>query len=164
MGKREVVCLWAMLSLVACNQVQTTERELPAQTVLQVRLSEDIDTAKRKAGDTFTARLEEPISLDGQVVLPKETKITGRITNAQQAQGEGQTALLTLTLDTLHLNGQEYKLQTTNQTFNNPPLKGNPQEIKEAAGAAISKSMTNAVVPKETSFQFVLNSPVRVKS
>ena len=85
---------------------------IPTGTSLNVRLDETIDTRNNRAGDTFTATLSRPVSVDGQVILPAGTIFAGHVTTAKASGRLKGRAVLGLKLDSFKLNGQEYAVQT----------------------------------------------------
>src|SRR3974377_43230 len=62
-------------------------------TPLPVRLNHSGSTADRRAGATFTATLVQPVSADGDVVLPKGTQVSGHVVDSVQPgrlKGQGR--------------------------------------------------------------------------
>lgn len=56
---------------------------VPAGTRLSVRTIDTIDSAKNHVGDRFEASLEEPLTVDGKVVVPKGASVYGRLEEAK---------------------------------------------------------------------------------
>jgi hypothetical protein len=66
---------------------------IPAGTVLNVRLTQELNTAQTRMGDTFTATVEEPlVAANGQTVIPQGSVITGMVTGVGATE-EGQAAI-----------------------------------------------------------------------
>jgi hypothetical protein len=53
---------------------------LPKGTKITAIVRQTLDTDKNERGDAFSARLTQPVKVDGKTVLPRGTPITGRIT------------------------------------------------------------------------------------
>jgi glucose/arabinose dehydrogenase len=53
---------------------------LPKGTEITATVRQTLNTDKNRRGDTFSARLAQPVKVDGKTVLPRGTAITGRIT------------------------------------------------------------------------------------
>lgn len=57
---------------------------IPAGTRLTVRLNEDLSTANRRKGSVFSTRVEKPVVIDGQVVVPVGAVAYGRILDVER--------------------------------------------------------------------------------
>lgn len=90
---------------------------LPAGTSFRVRLMETLDTRRNRAGDTFTAALDEPLVDGDRVVVPKGTIFTGHLTEAKPSGRFKGRAVLALRLDAFTLNGQVYQVSSTNRAW-----------------------------------------------
>jgi hypothetical protein len=86
---------------------------VPAGRVLAVTLNQTLNTKVASNGDVFAASLAEPVTVDGNVVLPAGAKASGTIVRAQSAGKFNGNALLQLTLDSVRLNGTRYSIQTS---------------------------------------------------
>lgn len=86
---------------------------IPAGKTLTVTVDQDISTKTNSSGDVFAASLAEPVTVDGQTVIPAGTHATGTIVQARAAGHVKGGALLELTLDSLSLNGQKYSVATS---------------------------------------------------
>src|ERR1019366_1497473 len=86
---------------------------IPSGTPLHVRVDEAIDTRRNRAGDQFSATLSEPIEVDGRIVVPEGTEFSGHVTTAGASGRLKGRAFIGLRLDSFHLNGREYPVQTT---------------------------------------------------
>ena len=85
---------------------------LRAGSVLRVRLDEAIDTRRNRAGDRFTAPLNEPIVSGDRVVVPKGAVFSGHIAEAKSSGRFKGRAILALSLDSFNLDGREYAIQS----------------------------------------------------
>lgn len=86
---------------------------IPAGTLLAVTLDQTVNSKIAGNGDNFAASLAEPVTVDGNVVLPVGTKVSGTIVQAQSAGRFNGNALLELTLDSIRLDGTRYPIQTS---------------------------------------------------
>src|SRR5947209_17600783 len=76
---------------------------VPQGTLLRVRLAETLDTKRNRSGDRFSATLASPVSVNGQTVIPKGARFSGRIdTSAQSGRLKGR-AMMNLSLDAFEL-------------------------------------------------------------
>ena len=83
---------------------------IPAGTRLSVRTIDAIDSAKNHVGDRFEASLEEPLTVDGKVVLPKGTSVYGRLEEAKTSGTFTGRSELRLALTEIVVNGQTVPL------------------------------------------------------
>lgn len=97
------------------------QSSLAAGTAVNAELDKSLDSKKAKAGDPVTARTTEAVKEDGRVVLPKGTKLTGRVTRAS-ARGKGDAdSTLGVQFDRAELKGaQEMAVQLTLQALAAP--------------------------------------------
>ncbi len=58
---------------------------VPTGTVLMVGFQEPLSSATSKAGDRFTAKVMEPVRLNGRVAIPAGSVIAGRVLSAKPA-------------------------------------------------------------------------------
>ena len=86
---------------------------LPQGTVLTVRLNEALSSKTNHTGDTFTAVIEEPVEVDGKVVIPKGLSASGTVTEAKARGKIKGNATLRLVLDSITIKEKEYDIRTT---------------------------------------------------
>jgi hypothetical protein len=86
---------------------------VPAGTRIRVRLLDTLDTRRNRAGDPFTATLDEPLVDGDRVVVPTGTIFRGHIVAAKASGRFKGRAVMTLRLDAFDLNGQVYPLQSS---------------------------------------------------
>lgn len=85
---------------------------VPAGTILTVRVNQAISTKSVKTGTTFTGSVMTPITLDGKMVIPARSEVTGIVSDAKKAGKFKGGASLTLALDSLTVNGHRYNVVT----------------------------------------------------
>jgi hypothetical protein len=95
---------------------------VPAGTLLTVRLDESFSAAKIRAGDTFAATVAAPVTIDGKVLVPRDTSVTGRVESARSLEynaGEydsGRAAgsgYFRLNLNSINIGDRQLALQTS---------------------------------------------------
>ena len=63
-------------------------------TTIQAVLAKPVDSRKSKVGDAVVAKATQDVKSDGQVVVPKGTRLLGHVTEARaKAKGESDSAL-----------------------------------------------------------------------
>ncbi len=94
---------------------------LPAGTVLSVELSKSLDARKSKANDKIEARTATDLLVHGQIVVPRNTKIVGHVTEAKAHSKASPGSLVGITFDRMLLKGgREVPLQATVQALARP--------------------------------------------
>ena len=83
-----------------------------AGTILTVTVDQSISTKTNSSGDRFEASLAEPVTINGDEVLPTGTKASGTITDAKSAGRFKGGASLGLVLDSLTVRGKKYSIET----------------------------------------------------
>ena len=109
---------------------------VPAGTSISVRMVDSVDSATAQAGDTFRATLNAPIELDGNIGVPADADVVGRVVEVQSRgrfKGEG---LLTIELTRLRYNGQSYAITTAPWT-KELAGRGKGTAAKVGGGAAL---------------------------
>jgi hypothetical protein len=86
---------------------------IDAGKMITVTIDQDISTKTNNSGDRFAASLAEPVTVNGSQVLPAGTKATGTVVQAVAAGHVKDGAVLSLTLDSVTLNGQKYPIETS---------------------------------------------------
>jgi len=87
--------------------------DIPSGTIVHVRLLDTLDTKRNRAGDRFTATLDEPLVSGDRVIVPKGTPFKGHIVQARRSGRFKGRAAMALSLDSFELNGATYGLDTT---------------------------------------------------
>jgi len=85
---------------------------LPPGTPIRVRISETLDTKYCRAGQAFTAVLDQPIVVGSRVVVPAGAAIRGHITESKQSGRLKGRAILGLSLDSMTVGGTNYAIAT----------------------------------------------------
>ncbi|HMC58162.1 MAG TPA: hypothetical protein VKJ01_03110 [Candidatus Solibacter sp.] len=88
------------------------EAEIPARTRICVRLGDSLDSQINRAGERFSAYLDEPVVSGNRVVIPKGTLFRGHIIEATSSGRFRGRALLGVTLDSFRLRGITYLIAT----------------------------------------------------
>src|ERR1700736_1872360 len=93
----------------------------PSGTLLSVELSKSLDARKSKANDRIEARTATDLLAHGQIVVPRNTKIVGHVTEAKARSKTSPDSLVGITFDRILLkDGREVPLQVAVQTIAKP--------------------------------------------
>lgn len=85
---------------------------IPAGTRISVRTVDGIDSTKNHVGDRFQASLEEPLTVDGNVVVPKGSAVYGRLAESKESGKFTGRSQLQLELTGIIVNGQTVPVVT----------------------------------------------------
>src|ERR1700730_15749843 len=76
------------------NAQAASASRLQSGSTVQAELSKPVDVRKNKPGDEVIAKTTQDVKSDGKVVLPKGSKIVGKVTQAQaRAKGQDKSQL-----------------------------------------------------------------------
>ncbi|MFY9559112.1 MAG: hypothetical protein WAQ52_02660 [Terriglobales bacterium] len=76
------------------NGQVSAANQLKAGSTVQAELTKPVDVRKNRPGDEVVAKTTQDVKSDGHVVLPKGSKIVGRVTQAQaRAKGQEESQL-----------------------------------------------------------------------
>ena len=79
---------------------------IPAGTRISVRTMDAIDSTYNVAGDRFQASLEEPLRLEGNVLIPADALVYGRLTQSKESGEFSGRSQLRLELTGIVVNGK----------------------------------------------------------
>jgi hypothetical protein len=96
-----------------------------------ITADQSVSSKTSNSGDHFEASLAEPVVVGDKVVIPKGAKATGTVTEAKSAGKFKGNAAITVTLSSVRVNGEQYKLRTTEVTESG---KGRGKRTAEGAG------------------------------
>lgn len=87
---------------------------LPAGTALKVKLDTTITTFSSKSGDPFSARVTEPVQLDGKSVIPIGATVQGRVTQVSEPRRIAGKPTITIFPEAIVMpNGERLVLNAT---------------------------------------------------
>ena len=85
---------------------------IPTGTRISVRTIDGIDSTENHVGDRFQASLEEPLMVDGNVVVAKGTDVYGRLAESKKSGTFTGTSQLRLELTGIVVDGQTVPVVT----------------------------------------------------
>ena len=109
---------------------------VPDGTVLQVRMIDSVDSKTNQPGDRFRASLDSPITLDGNVVVPRGAEVEGRVAELKSGGHFTGKPAIALELAALSVNGQRYVVRT-DQYSREGAGRGKNTAEKVGGGAAL---------------------------
>ena len=116
--------------------VKTQYVTIPAGTRISVRTIDGIDSTKNHVGDRFQASLEEPLMVDGNVVVAKGADVYGRLAESKQSGTFSGRSQLRLELTGVVVNGQTVPVVTGEYELTGKS-RGASTAKRTAGGAAV---------------------------
>jgi hypothetical protein len=101
-----------------------------------ITADEPVSSKTSNPGDRFDASIAEPVVVGDRVVIPKGAKATGTVTDAKSAGKFKGNAAITLTLSSVTVHGEEYRLKTTEVTESGKG-RGKRTAVGAGGGAAV---------------------------
>ena len=165
--------------------------ELPAGTNLVVRMIDGVDSDVNRVGQTFAASMDQPVTMGGETIIPRGADVVIKLVDAKQSGKLTGTAVLTLDLMSVKVNGKLVDIDT--QSVSRESDSRGQRTAKVAGGGAAVGAIIGAIagggkgavigggagaaagagaeavtqgqrvkVPSETRLTFVLDTSVRI--
>lgn len=110
--KNLIISLLLIFPALLLSQTEGAPIMLQEGTIVKAELTEELNGKKVSVGQTISFVLGDDIILNGIVAVPKGSKITGSITEAQRSKGLGKKGKLSFNINYLYLeNGKVVKLR-----------------------------------------------------
>ena len=164
---------------------------IPADTLITVRMVDSVNSETSRLGQTFMASLDEPIVVNGNVLVPRGADITTKLVDDRQAGKLQGRTVQTLTLVSMKVQGRwvelssaDVRTESGSQGAKSGKIVGGTAALgaiiggiagggKGAAigaasggavgvGAAVITSGEKVVIPSETRLTFRLQSPAQL--
>ena len=84
---------------------------VPAGTTLTIRTNQAIGSKTSQTGGVFTGTILTPITIDGELVIPAGSEVTGLVKEAKKAGRFKGAAVLRLALNSITVEGHQYNVQ-----------------------------------------------------
>jgi hypothetical protein len=101
-----------------------------------ITADESVSSKTSNSGDHFDASIAEPVVVGDRVIIPKGAKATGTVTDAKSAGKFKGNAAITVTLRSVTVHGEEYRLKTTEVTESGKG-RGKRTAVGAGGGAAV---------------------------
>jgi hypothetical protein len=101
-------------SLLMIGSFAWAQTALPTGTAVKMKLETTLATFSSKAGDPFSARVTEPVVMDGKTVIPIGTTVEGRVTKTNEPRRIAGKPTIGIFPETLVLpNGDKFMLNAS---------------------------------------------------
>jgi hypothetical protein len=87
--------------------------ELPAGTRITVRMIDSVDSQVARVGDTFRASVDEPVSMNGNTVIPRGADVIAKLVEEEQSGKITGRTTLKLVLSTVRVNDRSIDIVTS---------------------------------------------------
>jgi hypothetical protein len=139
-------------------------QNLPAGTLLTVRLTDPISAENPGANGTFEAVIDEPVVVEGNKLIPRGVTVAGRVESARASNLRRDRGYVRLALDSIHLAGANLPIQTSSlfvhgNAGNTPVLQGH---VPQAEAPQSQASAAVIRLEKGRRLTFRLTEPVYV--
>jgi len=106
--------LTILATLVLITAFAAAQTSLPTGTAVKMKLDTTLATFSSKAGDAFSARVTEPVVLDGKTVIPIGATVEGRVTKSTEPRRIAGKPTIAIFPENLTLpNGDRFMLNAT---------------------------------------------------
>ncbi len=103
-----------LASLLVIGSFAWAQTALPTGTAVKMKLETTLATFSSKAGDPFSARVTEPVVMDGKTVIPIGTTVEGRVTKTNEPRRIAGKPTIAIFPETLVLpNGDKFMLNAS---------------------------------------------------
>jgi hypothetical protein len=163
-----------------------------AGTPIEVTVDESVSSKTSNPGDHFAASLAAPVTVGDKIVIPSGAKAVGTVIDAKSAGKFKGNAAISVTLNTVTVNGEKYPVRATSITEAGKgrgkrtavgagggaavgaivgALAGGGKGAAIGAGAGAGAGTAGAAftgnrditIPAETRLRFKLKEPLEVK-
>jgi hypothetical protein len=104
----------SLASLILIASFAWAQSALPSGTAVKMKLETTLATFSSKAGDPFSARVTEPVVIDGKTVIPIGTTVEGRVTKSNEPRRIAGKPTIAIFPENMVLpNGDRFMLNAT---------------------------------------------------
>lgn len=132
------------------------DQNLPAGTLLTVRLKDPISVENPVVAGTFEAVVDEPLLVDGNTLIPRGASVAGRVESARAFKAKRSRGYVRLVLDSIDISGRDLPVQTSS-LFARGNLDSSPNAPADGSAGVIH-------IEKGRRLTFRLTEPVYVAS
>jgi len=129
----------------ASSAASKTSLSVPSGTTVQVELIKPADARKAKPGDEVVAKVTQDVKSDDKVVLPKGSKVMGKVTQAQgRAKGQDESQLGLVFDSAVLKDGTQVPISFAIQAVANSSAAMSQAAIDAQAGSTAISMANNA--------------------
>lgn len=165
--------------------------EIPSGTSIVIRMIDDVDSQRDRAGQTFKASIDEPVMVGAETVIPRGADVVMKLTEDKESGKLTGKTELTMDILSVRVNGKLVDIDTAEVTTSSGSRTGKTAKVVggtaalgaiigalagggkgAAVGAASGAAVGGGVqvltkgqrvkIPSETRLTFTLQQPVRI--
>ena len=125
-------------------------QNLPAGTLLTVRLKNSISVNNPDSNGAFEAVVDQPVVSEGDMLIPLGAMVRGRVESARASHLKGDHGYVLLTLDSIQLAGSRVSLQTSSLF-----VRGNADLTQTPRGQDLPRHVSASVIRLEKGHRLV---------
>src|SRR5262249_55816525 len=130
------LAICAVAALTPFRHTQARDLEIPSGTVLKLSMDGFLTSRDAKVGDPFTATVIEDVRSYDQVVIPRGSKVKGRVASVVPAQRPSKSGTISVDFDELVLSdGRSFKIEGQLTSLDAQEKKQIDEERRVAGGA-----------------------------
>ncbi len=121
---------------------------VPAGTSMAMTMDAEVSTKDKVVGDTFSATLANDVIVDGKVVFPAGSRVSGHVAEAERPGKTSGRGIMVLSYDSITANGRNYSIDTMGASIQGKSgTAGDATKIVggAAAGAILGKILGGKV-------------------
>lgn len=116
---------------------------IPSGTVITVRMIDSIDSSRNRPGEDFAASVNNPVVVDGQVIIPQGADARVRLVEARTSGHMTGRSELQLQLVGIAIGGQTYSVEST--TYQQVGTSRGTQTAEKVGGGAAIGAIIGAI-------------------
>jgi hypothetical protein len=117
--------------------------QIPAGTNITIRMIDDVDSKVANVGQTFRASVDEPVIVDGRVVVPRGADVVTKLVELQEPGKIAGGGQLTLDLASITIDGRPVPVNSQGVTTAGESRKG--ESAKVIGGTAALGAIIGAI-------------------
>lgn len=160
-GKRSIRAAASFAAFLSCFALNA-QTVIPASTPLAVRTVDALDSQTAAPGAEFRATLDEPIQVNGAVILAKGTDAVLQFVQRKPLGILNAPAELALTLAAVIVNGQRLAIETSDFRTGNSARRKLGALLNGNGRNPLAQAMQRITVPAGTRITFTLTQSLSV--
>ncbi|OFV97760.1 MAG: hypothetical protein A3F68_12865 [Acidobacteria bacterium RIFCSPLOWO2_12_FULL_54_10] len=113
MNKMNILLVMAVGFLVVSFPAKGKSETIPAGTIVTVRIMDSLDSEINYAGETFRATLDNPLTVDGRVIIHRGAEAIGRLTTSEASGRFRGRSVIGIELTAINFDGKSVAIQTS---------------------------------------------------
>jgi hypothetical protein len=140
--------LFALCTVAAITQLssaytgQYRDNELPAGTIVKLSMDSLLTSRDARVGDPFTATVIEEVRSSGRIVIPRDSKVKGRVASVTPAQRASKSGTLSIDFEQLVFpNGQVLQIEGQLTSLDEGERRQIDEEGRVSGGSSVKRNV-----------------------